>query len=54
MHAVVCPNCREPVKVPAGHHVVSQTQTASGRTAGIAIDGKAVHRCDNAARAKTR
>jgi hypothetical protein len=42
------------VKVPAGRHVIAQTQTASGRPPGIDIDGKAVHRCDNTMPTGTR
>jgi hypothetical protein len=49
VHALICPNCGESVKVPDGHHVIAQTQTTSGQHAGITIDGKAVHRCDDTA-----
>jgi len=48
VYALNCPNCGDSVNVPAGHHVVAETKTSSGQRTGIAIDGKAVHRCDNA------
>jgi hypothetical protein len=46
VYTLTCPNCGGKVRVPDGHHVVAQTQTSGGQHAGIAIDGKSVHRCD--------
>jgi hypothetical protein len=54
VHTVTCPNCGHSVKVPTGHHVVAQIQTARGQCTGIAIDGKAVHRCDKPVPLPTR
>jgi hypothetical protein len=48
VYALTCPSCGHSVKVPAGRHVVAEIQTTSGQRTGIAIDGKAVHRCDDA------
>jgi hypothetical protein len=54
VHALICPNCGHSVKVPAGRHVIAEIQTASGERTGIAIDGKAVHRCHDPVPPPTR